>query len=150
MALSFKVKNNRQNTTFARWTGATTDGRKAGSPMANANTPSSGMDRNGVTAMLNSILKPKHWYTAGMVHNIRFSRETIDVAPEKTQELITNYFDRGGSQLMVTVVGKDDLKNAMERPEEYQDLIVRVGGFSAKYVSLNKDIQKEIYERVTY
>lgn len=45
---------------------------------------------------------------------------------------------------------KDDLKNAMERPEEYGDLIVRVGGFSARFVMLEKDVQKEIYERASY
>jgi pyruvate-formate lyase len=51
---------------------------------------------------------------------------------------------------MITVVGRDDLKNAMDRPEDYSDLIVRVGGFSARFVELNKDVQQEIYDRVTY
>ena len=45
---------------------------------------------------------------------------------------------------MITVIGKDDLKNALERPEEYKDLIIRVGGFSARFVDLNKDVQQEI------
>lgn len=51
---------------------------------------------------------------------------------------------------MITVVGRDDLKNAMEHPEDYQDLIVRVGGLSARFVQLNKDVQQEIYDRTTY
>ena len=51
---------------------------------------------------------------------------------------------------MITVVGKDDLKNAMERPDEYRDLIVRLGGLSLRYVELTKDVQQEIYDRTTY
>ena len=47
--------NNAQNTTLARWVGATPDGRKAGTPMANANNPSSGTDKNGLTAMLRCV-----------------------------------------------------------------------------------------------
>mgnify|MGYP002187178373 FL=1 len=128
--------NNAQNTTLGRWVGATPDGRKAGMPMANANNPSSGTDKNGLTAMLNSILKPRHDNHAGMVQNLRLSRETFEQNREKVKGLIRNYFDRGGAHLMITVVGKEDLKKAMEHPEDYQDLIVRVGGLSARYVQL--------------
>lgn len=142
--------NNAQNTTLGRWVGATPDGRKSGMPMANANNPSPGTDKNGITAMLNSILKPGHDNHAGMVSNIRFTRETFTQFPEKMQLLLGNYFDRGAAHAMITVVGREDLKNAMERPQEYSDLIVRVGGFSARFVSLKKDVQQEIYDRVTY
>lgn len=118
--------------------------------MANANNPASGSDKNGLTAMLNSILKPRHDNHAGMVQNLRLSRETFSGNREKTLGLIENYFERGGAHLMVTVVGKEDLKNAMERPEDYPDLMVRVGGLSARYVQLKKDVQQEIYDRTTY
>ncbi|MBC8479390.1 MAG: hypothetical protein H8D46_02900 [FCB group bacterium] len=142
--------NNAQNTTLGRWVGATPDGRKAGTPMANANNPSPGRDKNGVTAMINSILKPAHDNHAGMVSNLRFTRELFQRSPDKMHGLIENYFDRGAAQAMITVVGKEDLKNALQRPEEYKDLIVRVGGFSARFVDLKKDVQQEIYNRVTY
>jgi len=142
--------NNAQNTTLGRWVGATPDGRKAGMPMANANNPSSGSDKNGLTAMFNSILKPRHDIHAGMVQNVRFSRETFEGNREKTIGLIDNYFERGGAHLMVTVVGREDLKRAMEHPEDYPDLMVRVGGLSARYVQLKKDVQQEIYDRTTY
>lgn len=142
--------NNKQNTTLGRWVGATPDGRKAGMPMANANNPSSGTDKNGITAMLNSILKSHHDNHAGMVQNLRISRETFESDYEKTEGLIKNYFDRGGAHLMITVVGREDLKNAMEHPEDYPDLMVRVGGLSARFVELNKDVQQEIYDRTTY
>lgn len=142
--------NNQQNTTCGRWVGATPDGRKSGTPMANANNPASGTDVNGVTSMLNSLTKMRHDNHAGMVQNVRFSRETVKAAREKVWGVLDGYFERGGAQLMVSVVGREDLKGAIERPEEYQDLIVRVGGFSARFVTLEKDVQQELYDRVTY
>ena len=144
------IINNAQNTTLARWVSASADGRKAGIPMANANNPAPGADKNGITAMLNSILKLPHDNHAGMVQNIRFSREIFTSAREKIYGLIEDYFKRGGAHAMVTVIGKDDLANAMENPDEYRDLLVRIGGFSARFINLPKDVQKEVFERVTY
>ena len=78
--------NNAQNTTLARWVGASPDGRKSGTPMANANNPSSGSDKNGLTAMLNSIVKPSHANMAGMVQNMRFTKETWNDADGKQNQ----------------------------------------------------------------
>lgn len=88
--------NNAQNTTLGRWVGATPDGRKVGTPMANANIPSSGTDKNGLTAMLNSILKLRHDNHAGMVQNLRFTRETWYNPDGKARALLDDYFARGG------------------------------------------------------
>jgi len=142
--------NNAMNTTLGRFVGATPDGRKSGMPMANANNPAAGSDRNGLTAMLNSILKPSHSNHAGMVQNMRFTRETWTHGDGKAQVLLKDYFGRGGAQAMITVVGKEDLQNAMKHPERYRDLLVRTGGFSARFVDLKKDIQQEIYDRTSY
>lgn len=142
--------NNAQNTTLGRWVGATPDGRRAGMPMANANNPAPGTDKNGLPAMLNSLRKPPHNVHAGMVQNLRLSRETISGNREKIYGLIDDYFACGGAQLMISVVGREDLKHAMERPEDYKDLIVRIGGLSQRFVALNKDVQQEIYDRSTY
>ncbi|MGD9940501.1 MAG: pyruvate formate lyase family protein [Clostridia bacterium] len=142
--------NNAQNTTLGRWVGATPDGRKAGMPMANANNPAPGTDVNGLTCMLNSILKPRHDNHAGMVSNIRFTRELVNSAQEKVHGLIRHYFDRGAAHAMITVVGADELRAAMADPAAHRDLIVRVGGFSARFVDLKKDVQQEIFDRVSY
>jgi len=144
------IINNAQNTTLARWAGASPDGRKAGTPYANANNPSMGADQNGLTAMINSLLKMPVDNNAGVVQNLRLTRELFQSSREKVYGLIDSYFDRGGAQFMITVVGKDDLEKALDNPEGYKDLIVRVGGFSARFVDLPKDVQKEIFERVTY
>ena len=90
--------NNAQNTTLGRWVGATPDGRKAGTPMANANNPHPGTDRRGLTPMINSILKPRHDNHAGMVSNLRFTRENFTSARNKMHSLIENYFERGGAR----------------------------------------------------
>ena len=142
--------NNAQNTTLGRWVGATPDGRKAGTPMANANNPAPGTDKNGLTAMLNSILKLRHDNHAGMVQNMRFTRETWYNPDGKARALVDDYFARGGAHAMITVVGREDLAKAMEHPEDYHDLIVRIGGLSARFVALRKDVQQEIYNRVSY
>lgn len=142
--------NNAQNTTLGRWVGATPDGRKAGTPMANANNPAPGTDKNGLTAMLSSIIKLRHDNHAGMVQNLRFTRETWYNPDGKARALVDDYFARGGAHAMITVVGREDLAAAMERPEDYGDLIVRIGGLSARFVALKKDVQQEIYDRVSY
>ena len=53
-------------------------------------------------------------------------------------------------QTNLCVVGRDDLENAMAHPENYQNLLVRIGGFSARFVTLNPVVQREIIERTTY
>ena len=144
------VINNGMNTTLGRWVKASADGRKAGGAMANANTPAAGNDKNGLTAMINSILKPTSLIHAGAVHNIRFSKELFEKSRDKVKTLLKVYFNNGGSQAMITVIDRLDLENAMKSPENYKNLFVRVGGFSARFVDLPKDVQKEVFERTTY
>jgi len=143
------VINNAQNTTLGAWVAASADGRKAGMAMANANNPTSGADRNGITAMINSILKPSPRIHAGSVQNLRFSRESFREEREKVKAILGTYFARGGSQAMVTVIGRGTLEKALKEPEKYKDVFVRVGGFSARFVELPSDVQLEILNRTT-
>lgn len=140
--------NNRDNTTQGRNTGATPDGRHAGESLTNANNPTAGMDKNGVTAFLNSLLKARGDIHFGVVQNIKFSKDTFN---DKRQTVIfplmDSYFGRGGTQAMISVIGKEDLENARKEPEKYSNLIVRVGGFSARYIELADDVQQDILNR---
>lgn len=142
--------NNAQNTTLARWTGASADGRKAGAPMANANNPESGFDKNGLTAMLNSILKPSPYIHAGSVQNIKFGKDAFDNSGDKVRAILKTYFKSGGSQAMITVIDRGILEKAIEEPEKYKEVFVRIGGFSARFVDLPRDVQREILNRTTY
>lgn len=142
--------NNSQNTTLGRWVGASADGRKAGAAMANANTPAGGNDKKGITALVNSIVKPSPAIHAGSVQNMRFGRDFFFTDRQKFESILNTYFAKGGSQAMITVINRGDLEKALVEPEKYKDLFVRVGGFSARYVDLPKDVQLEILSRVTY
>lgn len=141
------IINNQVNTEWGRATSASADGRHKGIYMSNANNPQSGADKNGPTAMLNSLLKLEAKYHAGSVQNIKFSKGLFNSRRPLVEALMHSYFERGGPQLMVSVVGKGELEAAYHNPENYPNLIVRVGGFSARFVNLDRDVQQEILNR---
>lgn len=144
------IINNEANTVLGRFTWASADGRRAGEPMANANNPAGGTDTNGVTAMLNSLVKLRTDIHAGAVQNMAFSPEFFNENREKLKAVLTAYFGSGGQQAMINVLGRGDLLDAMAHPERHANLMVRVGGFSARFVTLSPDVQREIASRTLY
>jgi len=144
------IINNSANTTMGQQTAATPDGRKAFTYMANANAPVGGADKNGVTAFLNSIVKPDTKIHAGAVQNMKFSKDMFSTYRPKTEALLKTYWEKGGAQCMINCLGRDDLENAMKYPEKYANLIVRVGGFCARFVELPREVQLEILSRTLY
>lgn len=144
------IINNELNSVFGVGTGASADGRRAGEYMANGNNPMSGRDTCGVTAVLNSLVKPDTHVHAGAVQNMRFSREMFTALRPQLKELLRTYFEGGGAQSMMTVLSRGDLEAALAEPEKYRHLIVRVGGFSARFVDLNPVVQKELIARTLY
>lgn len=144
------IINNSMNTVFGLTTCASADGRHAFTYMANANNPTGGMDKSGITAMLNSLVKLRPDYHAGSVQNMRFSKEMFGNLRGKTEALLAAYFKAGGTQTMITVLGRKDLEQARLYPEQYQNLIVRVGGFSARFVELSDSVQQELMSRTLY
>ncbi|MFR1355755.1 MAG: glycine radical domain-containing protein [Ruthenibacterium lactatiformans] len=118
--------------------------------MANANNPVGGMDRNGLTAMLNSLCKLTPALHAGAVQNMRFTHQAFGELRPKTEQLLQTYFECGGTQAMITVLGRGDLEAAVKDPDSYRDLIVRVGGFSARFVELLPAVQQELISRTLY
>ena len=142
--------NNWYNVELGKATAASADGRVNGGPLANGNTPTAGMDRQGVTAMLSSLAGiPAHNH-AGYSHNMKFSRQTFQDGGRKVRGLIAGYFGMGGTQAMLTVVNRQDLEDALIHPELHQNLIVRVGGFSARFVELAKDVQQDVLRRTLH
>ncbi len=142
--------NNFAHMTIGSQTGATPDGRAAGQPIANGNGPTAGFDRSGVTAFLNSIVKPDPRMHAGYVHNMKFSKRMFRRSRPKLRALLNAYFASGGTQAMITCVGREDLENAMREPEDYRNLMVRVGGFCARFVDLAEELQHDIIKRTFY
>lgn len=141
------VINNQVNTEWGRKTSASADGRLSGVYMNNGNNPQGGADKNGPTAMLNSLVRLKTDIHAGSVQNMKFSRSLFATKMESIKALLRTYFKKGGGQIMISVVSKGELEDAYENPEKYPNLLVRVGGFSAKFVNLDKDVQLEIISR---
>lgn len=141
------VINNEANTILGRNTLASADGRLCGEPMANAMNPAPGMDRNGVTAFLHSLVKMNPAIHAGTVQNMKFSRSMFNRQRARLEALLAGYFRSGGTQAMLTVVDRRDLEEAMREPEKWGHLMVRVGGFSARFVELSRGTQLEILHR---
>jgi pyruvate-formate lyase len=144
------IINNNANTVMGRHTAASADGRKAWTYMANGNAPTGSCDTNGVTALLNSLVKPDATIHAGAVQNMKFSTSLFTKHRPELEALLYTYFSNGGAQAMINVLNKDDLKNAMNEPEKHSNLIVRVGGYCARFVDLPRDVQEEVLSRTLY
>ena len=144
------ISNNQLNTEWGNRTGASPDGRLSGMYMNPANNPQGGANTSGPTAMLNSLAKFDARYHGGSVQNIKFAPAMVNENRPLIKKLFRTYFDRGGCHLMVTVVDKGVLEDAVVHPEKYPDLIVRVSGFSAVFVDLSPNIQQELLSRVLY
>ncbi|MGA2491117.1 MAG: glycine radical domain-containing protein, partial [Anaerolineales bacterium] len=142
--------NNHMNVGLGAQTSASAEGRHSKAPLANGNTPTAGNDTQGVTAFLNSIVKPDASLHAGYTHNMKFSKSTFQQERSKVEALLSTYFGNGGAQAMITVVGRCELEAALLEPEKYHNLIVRVGGFSARFVELVPAIQRDILARTLY
>lgn len=68
----------------------------------------------------------------------------------KLREALKIYFERGGQEIQINCVSRLKLKDAMEHPENYEDLVVRVSGFSAFYTRLDRSVQLDILERTEH
>ena len=128
---------------------ATPDGRLRGEPLSDAASPTYGRDTRGATSTVNSLSKPDYTKVAcGSVVNQKFSPSMF--TPEKRKKLmalIKTYFKKGGQELQINATLRETLIDAIEHPEKYQNLVVRVSGFSAFYVTLEKDVQLDILNR---
>jgi len=142
--------NNYMNVLLGRQTIASAEGRRAGKPLANGNTPTASNDTQGVTAMLNSLTKADPSVHAGYTQNMKFSKSLFREQLPKVEALLQTYFENGGTQAMITVVGRGDLEAALRDPDSYRNLIVRVGGFSARFVELAPEVQQDLLMRTLY
>ena len=78
---------------------------------------------------------------------MKFSRGLFTRNRPKLEALLNGYFRSGGTQAMITVVDRRDLEEAMREPEKWGHLMVRVGGFSARFIDLPRDVQLEVLGR---
>ncbi len=130
---------------------ATPDGRYSGDLMKFGIGQNEGKDRNGLTALLNSVATcDENGICCGStVTNISLDKRLIedDEQFEKLVDTFETYFKRGGVHFQLTYVSKDDLIKAKADPKNHGSLRVRVSGFSDYFVRLNDDIQNDIIKR---
>lgn len=129
---------------------ASPDGRRAGEPQSDAASPTYGRDRRGPTCTVKSVSKPNYSRVAcGTVVNQKFSPSMFSGKNniKRLCALIRVYFKRGGQEMQINSVSRAVLADAMEHPERYGNLVVRVSGFSAYYVTLDRRVQLDILNR---
>lgn len=138
---------------FGEKTKATPDGRFAGDALKFGLGQGDGRDREGLTALLNSIAKidPNAIGCGSTVTNVSLDEQLVknDENFEKTVDMFETYFKNGGTHFQLTYVSREDLMNAKKAPENYGNLRVRVSGFSEYFVKLQESIQDDIIERTT-
>jgi len=134
-----------------RFTGALPYGRKARVPLTDASVSASpGTDTNGPTALVRSaarVIDTARW--GGNHLNMKFHPSVLGTVEgaRKLLSLIKTYFDLGGFHVQFNCVSSETLRKAQLHPEDYRDLVVRVAGFSAFFVHLDREVQDEIIKR---
>ena len=137
---------------FGSVTGATPDGRRAGTPLSEGISPVQGADRNGPTAAIQSASKMDHIRTGGTLLNMKLTPPLLsgDDGIRKVAALVRGYFKQDGHHIQFNVVGADELRRAQAEPEAHRDLIVRVAGYSDYFCDLSRELQDEIILRTEH
>ncbi len=134
-------------------TAASPDGRHSGMPLVDGVGPVQGTDHAGPTALLRSVasLNNIEQWDGGNTCNIKFSSSAV-----RTENALRNlgclaaaFMKLGGQELQINVVDNAVLLDAQEHPERYQDLVVRVAGYSAYFTRLSREVQNEVISRNT-
>jgi formate C-acetyltransferase len=134
-------------------TGATPDGRKAGEPLADVESPFHGTELKGPTAVIKSVAKLEHILeSGGSILNLKFNPSIFQNGNnlDNLVALIRTYFELSGMEVQVDIVSSKKLREAQKSPQEYADLLVRVAGYSAYFVGLDPDVQNDIIARTEH
>jgi pyruvate formate-lyase/glycerol dehydratase family glycyl radical enzyme len=129
------------------------NGRKSGEPLCDGSiSPMQGQDKRGPTAVLRSVIKAESNNCQGPVLTLRFPATLMQSQEnrEKLSDMTETFLRNGGCYVQYNLVDAETLRDAQRHPEKYQDLVVRVGGYSTYFVQLVKAIQDEIIARTEH
>ena len=147
------IASNTASVYAGRGIGATPDGRHAKTPLSDAASPTYGMDQNGPTAAFLSLSKPDYrLVSCGTVLNQKYTPDMLR-DPVKRAALtaaIKVYFSEGGQEVQINCVSRETLRDAIDHPENYESLVVRVSGFSAYYNTLDLAVKEDILHRTEH
>ena len=133
--------------------GASADGRKSHEPIAANMSPVPSRDISGPTAAINSYLKLNtSSMAAGAPIDLRGSINDLEgeEGTRRIAALVETFIEMGGNMMTLTITSVEELRRAMENPEKYRGLRVRMGGWSAYYTLLSKESQKIHLKRVEH
>ena len=139
------------NAVYGSFTPATPDGRVKGAPLSDGISPVQGMDKSGPTALLSAVAHIDcSKYANGTLMNMKFTPTALQ-GENGVAKLIallkTYFFALDGQEVQINIVSAETMKEARETPEDYQDLVVRVAGFSTYFVMLTDKSMNDLISR---
>jgi formate C-acetyltransferase len=143
------ISTDRDFTTMGKDVGATPDGRRAGQQVSENQSPTQGADMNGLTALLNSVARLPFERITGGPLNMRIHPSAVkgENGLRMFATALKTYFDKGGMQVQINVMSREQLLDAQQNPHKYKNLCVRVTGYAAYFVQMGKKAQDELINR---